>query len=257
MALLFMTSGLPQAMAASKRSVAFVPTITSLSVVQTQNGPQLTATGVVTATVRGKTVTEPFAAPVTVTAQPAQAGTCPVLDLTLGPIHVNLLGLDVLTSPICLTITADSAGGLLGQLLCSLGNLLNQGLTVEQALSGIGTQTTAALSQAQVDQLLAGLTNLLNQALLNLLRAILLAIQPGLDGACSILHLALGPLDLTLLGLNVHLDDCANGPVLVDITAIPGGGLLGDLLCQLLGGINVGATLQQILNQLLGLLNLP
>jgi hypothetical protein len=135
--------------------------------------------------------------------------------------------------------------------------LLNQGLTVEQALSGIGTQTTAALSQAQVDQLLAGLTNLLNQALLNLLRAILLAIQPGLDGACSILHLALGPLDLTLLGLNVHLDDCANGPVLVDITAIPGGGLLGDLLCQLLGGINVGATLQQILNQLLGLLNLP
>jgi hypothetical protein len=28
-------------------------------------------------------------------------------------------------------------------------------------------------------------------------------------------------------------DDCAGGPVTVDITAIPGGGLLGDLLCSL------------------------
>lgn len=46
------------------------------------------------------------------------------------------------------------------------------------------------------------------------------------------LSLALGPLDLNLLGLRVELDDCDGGPVTVDITAIPGG-LLGDLLCSL------------------------
>jgi hypothetical protein len=75
---------------------------------------------------------------------------------------------------------------------------------------------------------------------------------------CAILHLELGPLELNLLGLEMILDNCANGPATVDITGITGrGNLLGNLLCQLLGGglINLGATLQQILNQILGLLN--
>jgi len=43
---------------------------------------------------------------------------------------------------------------------------------------------------------------------------------------------------LTLLGLNVHLDNCANGPVTVDITATPAGGLLGQLLCGLANLLN-------------------
>src|SRR5947208_1006817 len=59
---------------------------------------------------------------------------------------------------------------------------------------------------------------------------------------CPILNLTLGPLDLNLLGLLVHLDDCAGGPVIVTITAIPstevGGGLLGDLLCSLANLLN-------------------
>jgi len=62
------------------------------------------------------------------------------------------------------------------------------------------------------------------------------------DG-CPILHLELEIPDLNVLGLHVQLDDCHNGPVTVDITAVPstqpGGGLLGDLLCGvsgLLGG---------------------
>ena len=37
--------------------------------------------------------------------------------------------------------------------------------------------------------------------------------------ACNVLHLVLGPLDLNLLGLNVHLDK-----VVLDITAVPGAG---------------------------------
>ena len=254
-AFLSMITGLPEALAAPKaNSISIVPTITSLSLV---NGV-LTATGIATATINGQTTTVPFAAPVDITAVPSQPGVCPVLDLTLGPIHLNLLGLDVLTSPICLTITAIQGGGLLGQLLCGLGNLLNQGLTLSQILAGVGTQTTPALTTAQINQLLGGLTNLLDHALANLKKAVLTAILPALAPACSILHLELGPLHLNLLGLDVVLDNCTNGAITVDITAIPGpGNLLGNLLCQLLGGnlINLGATLQQILNQILALLN--
>ena len=45
------------------------------------------------------------------------------------------------------------------------------------------------------------------------------------------LDLVLGPLDLNLLGLMVHLDR-----VQLRITADPNGGLLGSLLCSLAGG---------------------
>ncbi|WP_213011737.1 hypothetical protein, partial [Paractinoplanes toevensis] len=49
--------------------------------------------------------------------------------------------------------------------------------------------------------------------------------------ACNILHLVLGPLDLNLLGLHVHLNT-----VVLDITAISGpGNLLGNLLCAVAG----------------------
>jgi hypothetical protein len=64
-------------------------------------------------------------------------------------------------------------------------------------------------------------------------------------------------LDLTLLGLEVVLDNCSGGAITVDITGVTGqGNLLGNLLCELLGGnlINLGSTLQQILNQIIGLL---
>jgi hypothetical protein len=78
-------------------------------------------------------------------------------------------------------------------------------------------------------------------------------------GTCAILHLELGPIDLTLLGLQVILDDCGGGPVVVDLTAQTGKGkLLGNLLCELLGGgsINLGGSLGSILDQILGLLGL-
>jgi hypothetical protein len=68
-----------------------------------------------------------------------------------------------------------------------------------------------------------------------------------------VLHLELGPLDLTLLGLNVILDDCDGGPVVVDINAQRGSGnLLGNLLCSALrsGRLDLGATLAQILSLL-------
>jgi hypothetical protein len=48
---------------------------------------------------------------------------------------------------------------------------------------------------------------------------------------CEILDLTLGPLDLRLLGLIIHLDR-----VHLDIDADPRGGILGQLLCGLAGG---------------------
>ena len=60
-------------------------------------------------------------------------GTCQILDLTLGPIHLDLLGLVVDTNTIHLQITAQSGpGNLLGNLLCAVAHLLdnpNQQLT--------------------------------------------------------------------------------------------------------------------------------
>jgi len=69
---------------------------------------------------------------------------------------------------------------------------------------------------------------------------------------CDILHLELGPLDLDLLGLVVHLNR-----IVLDIDAEPGAGnLLGNLLCAIVGLLD-GSNLSQLanlLNQLLSIL---
>ena len=55
-------------------------------------------------------------------------GTCQILQLDLGAIHLDLLGLVVDLAPVHLDITAVSgAGNLLGNLLCAVTNLLNGG----------------------------------------------------------------------------------------------------------------------------------
>jgi hypothetical protein len=56
------------------------------------------------------------------------AGTnaCSILDLTLGPLHLDLLGLTVDLNQVHLTITGQTGNGqLLGNLLCGLANALN------------------------------------------------------------------------------------------------------------------------------------
>jgi hypothetical protein len=75
---------------------------------------------------------------------------------------------------------------------------------------------------------------------------------------CEILNLVLGPLDLNLLGLEIHLNR-----VVLDIVAVPGpGNLLGNLLCAVAGLLDGGplagllGQLRTLLNQILGLLNL-
>jgi hypothetical protein len=71
------------------------------------------------------------------------------------------------------------------------------------------------------------------------------------SGSCQILHLTLGPLDLNLLGLQVHLNQ-----VVLDITAQSGpGNLLGNLLCAVAGLLNGNTGLSAIVSQIAALLN--
>ena len=84
-------------------------------------------------------------------AQQAADPSCQILDLTLGPLSLDLLGLQVNLNQVHLNITAQSGpGNLLGNLLCAVAHLLdNTGGTGGSGLSG----------------LLQGITNLLNQIL--------------------------------------------------------------------------------------------
>jgi hypothetical protein len=160
---------------------------------------------------------------------PATPGVeCSILHLELAPIHVSVLGLHVDTSPICLDITATEGGGLLGDLLCGLagGGLLGTGIP------------TIPIGNTLTD-LLGGLTDILNGVLNN---------RPGhpggggdvCTGQCDILDLVLGPVNLSLLGLNVSLDDCSGGPVEICVSATRSEGLLGSLLCGLSGSQVLG-----------------
>lgn len=188
--------------------------------------------------------------------------TCPILNLQLNAIQLDLLGLLVETSDICLDITAqDGSGELLGNLLCSVAGLLDQGGVLGDILDG--------LTAAQLSDLLDGLANLLNEVLGKVTAPSSIVGLGGnaagiLGGGkdCDVLHLALGPVDLNLLGLLVGLDDCDNGPVTVDISAQAGGGrLLGNLLCNLThlldrnaGGPMVTRIVNRIANEILNLL---
>ena len=73
------------------------------------------------------------------------------------------------------------------------------------------------------------------------------------SGTCDILHLDLGPLNLDLLGLEVHLNQ-----VILDIVAQSGAGnLLGNLLCAVAHLLDGGASLNALvahLNQILRIL---
>ncbi len=58
------------------------------------------------------------------------AASCDILNLVLGPLDLNLLGLEVTLDTVVLDIIAKSGpGNLLGNLLCAVAGLLDGGLT--------------------------------------------------------------------------------------------------------------------------------
>src|ERR671919_63348 len=109
-------------------------------------GGQLFAVGDLTGTY---TNAQGVATPVAVEniQMPAQAtGTCDILDLTLGPLDLDLLGLVVHLDHVHLEITAEQGpGNLLGNLLCAIAGLLDSQTSpnalarlLNQVLSTIG-----------------------------------------------------------------------------------------------------------------------
>jgi hypothetical protein len=112
-----------------------------------RNG-KLLATGVLTGTVSDSsgatigTVTRTVSAPVTIA-----AATCQVLNLVLGPLHLDLLGLVVDLNQVHLVITAvEGAGNLLGNLLCAITHLLD-GTAPAGALAALLNAILALLGQ--------------------------------------------------------------------------------------------------------------
>ncbi len=136
-----------------------------------------------------------------------------------------------------ITGTATNA---LGQVVNFAGDFnLNRVVYQNGALSAVGTLT------GTLTNTVTGATQAVNQL-------VTLPITQA-TGSCQILHLELGPLDLNLLGLMVHLDK-----VVLDITAQSGpGNLLGNLLCavaHLLDGNASSNAIANLFNRLLGLL---
>jgi hypothetical protein len=144
-------------------------------------------------------------------------GLCAALNLQIAPIHVELLGLHIDTSSICVEIAAKEQAGILADLLCGLadGDLTNLP-TVIDFLQDI---LTAALSLNQ--QIVSKSCN--NNPNSNSV----------CTGACEVLSLVIGPVDLVLLGVHVHIVDCQDQAVRACVSATRGEGLLGDLLCSL------------------------
>jgi hypothetical protein len=94
-----------------------------------------TLTGTVTNSVTGQTtsVLQTLALPVS-----NVTGTCAILHLDLGPLSLDLLGLQINLSQIVLDITAQAgAGNLLGNLLCAVANRLNNPTGLAQLLNQI------------------------------------------------------------------------------------------------------------------------
>jgi hypothetical protein len=82
-----------------------------------------------------------FTAPI----QDLQAnGSCTILTLDLGPLHLDLLGLVIDLAPVNLDVTAvPGSGNLLGNLLCAVAGLLDTGAG---GLNGVVTLLNRLLS---------------------------------------------------------------------------------------------------------------
>lgn len=99
---------------------------------------KIVALGTLTGTLNNQQINQAVTLPVTIGQH-----SCDILKLTLGPLHLNLLGLVVDLSQINLDITAQSgSGNLLGNLLCSIAHLLDD---TNASLSAIATKLNQIL----------------------------------------------------------------------------------------------------------------
>jgi hypothetical protein len=131
------TTALVTGTAATATSTGIFQGALTLTGVQLVNGV-LSAVGTLVGTVIDSagnvigTVNQTITSPLQVT------GTCTILDLTLGPLDLNLLGLRIQLNQVHLLITGvTGAGNLLGNLLCGVASLLNGGGPLSTLLSNL------------------------------------------------------------------------------------------------------------------------
>lgn len=111
----------------------------------------------------------------------SQPTSCQVLKLVLGPLHLDLLGLDVdlygktHSRPVIVTIDGQPSEGLLGQLLCSLAgpNGISTIGGLQSLLSSLGVNLSSTQIQHLLSQLGIKLSNGISQAeLVQILQAL-------------------------------------------------------------------------------------
>ena len=119
---------------------SFSGTLTATKITIDQTTRQLTMTGILNGTATTASgevvnvVNQTFTAPVSLNepgipvglVRPAAQASCGILNLVLGPLHLDLLGLVVDLNQVVLNVAAmTGAGNLLGNLLCALTGLLD------------------------------------------------------------------------------------------------------------------------------------
>jgi hypothetical protein len=146
---------------------------------------------------------------------------CQVLSLYLNQLDLTLLGLNAHLGKVDLTLTGDPRGGVLGSLFCKLAHarVASARASAARALNRDLARTPARQSFLRFSADVAPKTT------------------STAGGTCPVLNLVLGPLKLTLLGLDVSLNQ-----VNLKVTATQGGGALGDLFCQLADNSTTGTT---------------
>ncbi len=174
----------------------------------------------------------------------APAGTTPVLDLFVAPVHLDLLGAVIDTDPIHVTITANSGDGLvLGNVVTALANLFNPPLPDQLDIDFINSKLADLLAQ-------------LNTQIPNIPSA---PTPPVQLGPGQFLSLTVPPLNLNLLGLLVQ-----TSPITVNATAQTGNGLLlGNILTVVLNTLDatpgnltaLSTNLNALLAKVVGVLN--
>jgi hypothetical protein len=120
-------------------------------------GGQVLASGLVTETARPTNVAWPTDSGSAFRMRTVQAETCQVVDLALGPVNLDVLGVQVALSPVTFNLSGVS-GTPLGDLVCSVSDLIGN---------------------------VAGLVNLLN-SVLGLLTGLLGGLTGGLGGVVPV-----------------------------------------------------------------------
>lgn len=221
----------PQVDAGVDTSLVTVTDITVNDVEIVRN--RLVANATVVGTVLGGAFTQDVQIPLNLDG--SSQGSTDILNLSLGPVNLDVLGLNVNLDnceggPITVDITAETGEGkLLGNLLAGIAGSLDDGLNLRQVLGG--------LTGGQRELLTTGLEGVLNGT----------ADEPGVfdsffaeaqqvDGDSSgrtteILNLEVGAINLDLLGLVVETSE-----ICLVVSAEEGpGNLLGNLLGSLAG----------------------